>query len=108
MYLKSMRIHNECKGVVIREIIFRKGANFVVDGEHSKRHNKVDKTTFLKLIDIVMGAKNRDDLYRDRETGIVDDELRNLINDEKISVEMTLVDTLDRAPSKARVLKVQL
>ena len=108
MYLKSMRIHNECKGVVIREIIFRKGANFVVDGEHSKRHNKVGKTTFLKLIDIVMGAKNRDDLYRDRETGIVDDELRNLINDEKISVEMTLVDTLDRAASKARVLKVQL
>lgn len=46
MYLKSMRIHNECKGVVIREIIFRKGANFVVDGEHSKRHNKVGKTTF--------------------------------------------------------------
>lgn len=108
MYIKSLRIFNGRENVVIREVAFRKGANFIVDAERSERHNKVGKTTFLKLIDIMMGAKNRDDLYRDRDAGIVDHVLKNLINTEKISVELSLVDTLDDSSCEMNVLKVEL
>lgn len=108
MYIKSLRIFNGRENVVIREVAFRKGANFIVDAERSERHNKVGKTTFLKLIDIMMGAKNRDDLYRDRDAGIVDHVLKNLINTEKISVELSLVDTFDDSSCEMNVLKVEL
>lgn len=108
MYIKSLRICNGRENVVIREVVFRNGANFIVDAELSDRHNKVGKTTFLKLIDIMMGAKNRDDLYRDRDAGIVDHQLKNLIDAEKVFVELTLVDALDDTSSEMNVLKVEL
>lgn len=108
MYIKSLRIYNGRENVVIREVVFRKGANFIVDAELSDRHNKVGKTTFLKIIDIMMGAKNRDDLYRDRDAGIVDHQLKNLIEVEKISVELTVADALDNTSSEINVLKVEL
>ena len=68
MFIKSLRIRNTATNIVMREVSFHKGANFVVDTEDSKRHNKVGKTTFLKLIDVLMGAQNRSHIYTDQET----------------------------------------
>ena len=54
---------------VIRTIPFKKGMNFIVDsGNSTKKGNGVGKTTFLKLIDICLGANDRKYLYRDYET----------------------------------------
>lgn len=59
MFIKSLRICNTATGVVMREVFFHRGANFIVDTEGSEKHNKVGKTTFLKLIDVLMGASEK-------------------------------------------------
>jgi uncharacterized protein YydD (DUF2326 family) len=56
MFLKSLLIHND--GTPIREILFRKGINLIVD-ETSSQHkttsgNSVGKTTVLRLIDFCL------------------------------------------------------
>ena len=54
MFLKSLVISNNHK--VIREILFRKGINLIVDetpsGVEKMTGNNVGKTTVLKLIDL--------------------------------------------------------
>lgn len=108
MFIESLRIRNTVTNVIMREVIFHQGANFVVDAEQSSRHNKVGKTTFLKLIDILMGAKNRSLIYKDQETGAESGELRNIIENKRIAAEMSLVPNLN-VPSDAGVeLKVEL
>ncbi|OUN88443.1 hypothetical protein B5G02_06595 [[Collinsella] massiliensis] len=92
----------------MREVSFHKGANFVVDTEDSKRHNKVGKTTFLKLIDVLMGAQNRSHIYTDQETNTEAIELRDTINKKRIAAEMTLSENLDAPYGKTVELKVEL
>lgn len=57
MFIKSLRICNTVTGAIMRETSFHKGVNLIVDTESSSRHNKVGKTTFLKLIDVLMGQR---------------------------------------------------
>ena len=92
----------------MREVVFHKGANLIVDAFESDRHNKVGKTTFLKLIDVLLGANGRDHLYKDDETNSVNDELRDIIEEKRIVGEMTLVNSLE-SPSNHNVdLRVEL
>ena len=92
----------------MREIVFHKGANLIVDAFESDRHNKVGKTTFLKLIDVLLGANGRDRLYKDDETNSVNEELRDVIKEKRVVGEMTLVNSLD-VPSNHNVeLMVEL
>ncbi|WP_245526930.1 hypothetical protein [Coriobacterium glomerans] len=63
MYIKTLRIHNTISECVMREVSFHQGVNIIVDAEDSRKQNKVGKTTFLKLIDVLMGAKNRKNVY---------------------------------------------
>ncbi len=108
MFIKSLRIRNTATNIVMREVSFHKGANFVVDTEDSKRHNKVGKTTFLKLIDVLMGAQNRSHIYTDQETNTEAIELRDTINKKRIAAEMTLSENLDAPYGKTVELKVEL
>lgn len=55
MYIKSMSLVRGTDNAIIRHVDFHLGTNFVIDAEDSSKHNKVGKTTFLKLIDIAMG-----------------------------------------------------
>ena len=92
----------------MREVVFHKGANLIVDAFESDRHNKVGKTTFLKLIDVLLGANGRDRLYKDDETNSVNDELRDIIEEKRVVGEMTLVNSLE-SPSNHNVdLRVEL
>lgn len=59
MFIKNIKIINESNGKIIREQTFHKGTNFVVDSENSASHNTVGKTTFLNLINIALGAKEK-------------------------------------------------
>ena len=86
----------------MREVVFHQGANLIVDAFDSDRHNKVGKTTFLKLIDVLLGANGRDRLYKDDETNSVNEELRDIIKEKRVVGEMTLVNSLER-PSNHNV-----
>ncbi|GAA3622110.1 hypothetical protein [Secundilactobacillus similis] len=45
---------------VIRTVDFHDGMNFIVDaGSSQEKGNGVGKTTFLKLIDLCLGAKEK-------------------------------------------------
>ena len=108
MFIGSVRLRNSTNGRVMREIVFHKGANLIVDAFESDRHNKVGKTTFLKLIDVLLGANGRDRLYKDDETNSVNEELRDIIKEKRVVGEMTLVNSLD-VPSNHNVeLMVEL
>lgn len=79
---------------VIRDIKFNlKGLNLIVD-EGKTRGNGVGKTTFLRLIDIAFGAKDRKALYVDPETSSVNDALKNYIEQAKVFIEVTIIDEI--------------
>lgn len=58
MYIKTLQIVQK-NNQIIRRVDFHSGVNFVVDEEDSDTHNHVGKTTFLKLIDIALGSKDK-------------------------------------------------
>ena len=69
MFLKKLRIQN--KEGIIREIVFRKGMNLIVDETPENQQqqttgNNVGKTTLLRLIDYCLGAKG-EAIYKDIE-----------------------------------------
>ena len=79
MFIKKLRIltkksNNDLEE--LREINFKEGINFIVDSEQSGKHNKVGKTTCLKLIDLSLGAQKKDAIYKDQETESVNEELK--------------------------------
>lgn len=94
MFIKSLRIRKTTTNEIVREVLFHKGANLIVDTEDSESHNRVGKTTFLKLIDIAMGAKDRKLIYTDADTGTVTEELRDFIVANKVAVDMTMASDL--------------
>ena len=108
MYIKSLRIRNTKSNEIVREVFFHLGANFVVDTESSERHNKVGKTTFLKLIDVLMGANNKKLVYTDRETNSETPALRDFIINHRIAAEMTIVQRLEALYGETHELKVDL
>lgn len=108
MFIGSVKLRNSINGLVMREVVFHKGANLIVDAYESDRHNKVGKTTFLKLIDVLLGANGKDRLYKDDETNSVNEELRDIIKEKRVVGEMTLVNSFERPSSQNVELKVEL
>lgn len=108
MLIREIRIINARDNKVLRTIPFHLGANFVVDLELSARHNKVGKTTFLKLIDVLMGAKDRSLIYKDKDTNSTNSALKKFIEDNRVAAEMFLASDLeDNSKSDIR-LRVDL
>lgn len=108
MFIGSVKLRNSINGQVMREVVFHKGANLIVDAYESDRHNKVGKTTFLKLIDVLLSANGKDRLYKDDETNSVNEELRDIIKEKRVVGEMTLVNSFERPSSQNVELKVEL
>ena len=108
MFIGSVKLRNSINGRVMREVVFHKGANLIVDAYESDRHNKVGKTTFLKLIDVLLGANGKDRLYKDDETNSVNEELRDIIKEKRVVGEMALVNSFERPSSQNVKLKVEL
>lgn len=108
MFIGSVRLRNSITGRVMREVVFHQGANLIVDAFDSDRHNKVGKTTFLKLIDVLLGANGRDRLYKDDETNSVNEELRDIIKEKRVVGEMTLVNSPERPSNHNVELMVEL
>lgn len=108
MFIGSVRLRNSSNGCIMREVVFHKGANLIVDTADSSRHNKVGKTTFLKLIDVLLGANGKDRLYKDDETNSVNEELRGIIEGKRVVGEMTLVSSFEMLPCHGVELRVEL
>lgn len=108
MFIKKLCIRDTQSNVLMREVAFHKGVNFVVDSEASDSHNKVGKTTFLRIIDVLMGAKDRDHLYTDPDTDITNRELYEIIVSRRVQAELYLVDDLDRDDGDETILRTEL
>ena len=107
MLIRKLRILNTIEETTIREVDFHMGANFVIDLEESEKHNKVGKTTFLKLIDVALGAKDRDFIYRDPETNSIVPQLERFLTSNKVAIEMNVCDNLE-SPKISHLLYVEL
>ena len=72
MRLKSLTLYSEKDGKQIRDVRFReKGVSLILDSDskEGKSGNDVGKSTFVKIIDLCLGANNTSIIYKDRETG---------------------------------------
>lgn len=105
MFLKSLIISSPTK--TIREIIFRKGINLIVDeseGEHITGNN-VGKTTVLKLIDFCLGAKAKI-IYEDPESK---KDINRLVKDfllkEEVLITLILTENLDNDKAKKVIIE---
>lgn len=107
MFIKSLSIISKNTDVVLRKIEFKNGINFIVDSEKSDKHNKVGKTTCLKLLDLSLGAKSKDVIFKDYETQSVNEQLRLFIENQKIYTDMVLIDDFNH-PSKEVSIKTEL
>lgn len=79
----------------IRNVPFKKGLNIVVDesvegAKSDGEGNNVGKTTFLKLIDICLGARDKKYIWTDNDTGSETTVLKNYINEKKVYAEIDI------------------
>ncbi|MBP3950298.1 hypothetical protein [Bacillus suaedae] len=88
MYLKSLRIV-EGNGKEIRNVPFKTGLNIIVDESNDERGNNVGKTTFLKIIDICLGSKDKKYIWTDNDTNSQTNQLKEYINSQKVFTELT-------------------
>ena len=102
MFLKSLTIEND--SILVREIIFRKGINLVIDETKTtdikESGNNVGKTTVLRLIDFCLGSGGQN-IYQDPEfkgksNSVVEDYLKN----NNICITLVLKEDLDIKDSK--------
>lgn len=109
MFIEFLTIVSKQSNEELRRVTFHKGTNLVVDAEDSERHNHVGKTTFLRLIDVLLGADKRKSIYTDVENGAVNKVLERFIATERIAVEGKLSSDLPSGKtSRTMFLQVDL
>lgn len=111
MFIKRLTIKETIHAQeIIREIPFTMGMNFIVDaGKDQEKGNSVGKTTILKLIDICLGAKDRKFIYYDDETKQTNERLKNYIIDNKVNVDLMVVESFNEEDSNEQhILSVDL
>jgi len=107
VYIKRLFIKSLKTESLIREINFRNGVNFIVDSSDGLSHNQVGKTTLLKLIDIIFGARDKSALYDDKDLKTRNDKLKAFIENNMIAATIELVDNID-FPKEVYYLTVEL
>lgn len=101
MFLRSLTIHNE--DVLIREILFHKGINLIVDERTSKDKtesgNGVGKTTVLRLIDFCLDGSGSN-IYIDPEFKNKNKKIETFLKENNILITLELIEDLDNNNSK--------
>jgi len=97
MFLKSLNIENNTS--VVREIIFHKGINLIVDetktNDKKESGNNVGKTTVLRLIDYCLGGKG-ENIYKDTEfKQNTNTHIEDYLKQNNIVITLLLVDDLE-------------
>jgi len=95
MFLKKLLISAGTN--VIREILFHKGLNLIVDEtKNQTTGNNVGKTTVLKLIDFCLGGSPKD-IYTDPETKKDEFSLvKDFLTNTNVLITLVLTDDLDK------------
>lgn len=108
MFLEKVIIQN--RNTIIREILFHKGLNLIVDEtpiENSQQStgNNVGKTTVLRLVDYCFGADGKN-IYRDTEfTHQPNTTIENFLKDNEIIITVILVNNLDLTSERITIRK---
>ncbi|GEL76562.1 hypothetical protein [Tenuibacillus multivorans] len=91
MYLNSLKIaESSPSDRVIRDVNLKNGLNIIVDESNNDRGNNVGKTTFLKLIDICLGARDKKYIWTDYDTNSETRNLKKYIHENKVYSELTI------------------
>ena len=104
MFLKYLKI--EANGNLIREILFKKGINLIVDESSTKSTqesgNNVGKTTVLRLIDYCLGGSGvniyKDPEFKDKSNSTIQSYLEN----QNVVITLCLKESLDN-PSSSEI-----
>lgn len=99
MFLKSLSIESE--GFTIREILFHKGMNFIVDESKSldssdkQSGNNIGKTTVLRLINFCLGGKDKN-IYQSKEfKNHINEQVKDFLTKKAVVITLKLKDDLD-------------
>lgn len=111
MFIKSLTIRKDGKeGDIVREIIFRKGVNLIIDNtntpDNSETGNNVGKTTVLRLIDFCLGGK-KEKIYQDQEFKGRNEEankIKKFLEDRQVYVELVLKKDLNNKSAKEIII----
>jgi uncharacterized protein YydD (DUF2326 family) len=106
MFLKTLEIIKD--KVTIREIVFKKGINLIVDDTDSVRKtssgNGVGKTTVLRLIDFCLDG-NGENIYTDPEFRTKNDLVEQFLKENNIIIRLTLIEEIDKENSPKLVIE---
>lgn len=107
MFLRRLLLEND--GLVLRDIVFRKGVNLIVDetsdSEKKSSGNNVGKTTTLRLIDYCLGSDGKN-IYTDPEfKNKTNSKVESFLRDNNIVVTLTLVNHFDSPPSEELIIR---
>ncbi|WP_271394133.1 DUF2326 domain-containing protein [Aequorivita sinensis] len=97
MFLKLLKIENDKN--VIREVLFHKGINLIVDETNTDNEqesgNNVGKTTAIRLIDFCLGGKGKN-IYQDQEfKNKGNNVIENFLKNNNIIITLILKEDLD-------------
>ena len=106
MFLKSLTIHNE--NTLIREIIFHKGINLIIDETTSDKNtssgNSVGKTTVLRLIDFCLDGSGKN-IYIDPEFNTTNPRIESFLKENNILITLTLIEDIE--DDKSQIVVIQ-
>ena len=108
MFLKRLAIAGN--GSLIREIIFHRGLNLIVDASKPSTNaqssgNNIGKTTILRLINFCLGGEARD-IYQDKEfKAKSNEEVKNFLIEQQVIVTLVLKEDLSVSDSPEIVLR---
>ena len=106
MFLKSLTIHNNEH--LIREILFHKGINLIVDETESVKKtdsgNSVGKTTVLRLIDFCLDGKG-ENIIKDPEFKEANLKVEQFLKQNNIIITLTLISNIDDEDSEKIVIQ---
>ncbi|UQB67592.1 DUF2326 domain-containing protein [Epilithonimonas zeae] len=108
MFLKRLIIEN--KTGVIRDILFKKGINLIVDETPENQTqqttgNNVGKTTVLRLIDYCLGSKG-ESIYKDTEfSNQPNTTIQNFLIDTEVLITLELIEDIEDENSEKIVIQ---
>lgn len=81
---------------IIRDVQFKmKGLNLIIDNttnSPSDSGNNIGKTTFIKIIDLCLGAKSVKSIYYDSDTKTDNEIIKDFLNKNKVEARLDVID----------------
>ena len=91
---------------IIREIKFNlNGLNLIIDNTTDNSEdsgNNVGKTTFIKIIDLCLGAKSIKTIYHDNDTKSDNDKIKKFLKDNRVEAELEIQDEITKEVYKIK------